>query len=218
MNDDLIKEPNFWDIQKVIIWDGESCNLNLVDLDNKPWNWGILVCEGEKIIKEHNLLIKWPELKISKQAAQITRFDPDLIQRKGIDPLIALDILDSYIYDESYWLIGHNILFFDVYLHNIHRLNCNKKSDYSYINRIIDTNSLAKGIKNSIKYNKKTDNLLAYQYKVGGIRTKGIKTNLTFLGKELEIDVDYNNLHQGINDCFLLKDIWNKWLKYHVVI
>ena len=50
MNDDLIKEPNFWDIQKVIIWDGESCNLNLVDLDNKPWNWGILVCEGEKII------------------------------------------------------------------------------------------------------------------------------------------------------------------------
>ena len=46
---------------------------------------------------------------------------------------------------------------------------------------------------------------------------KGVKTNLTALGKEFEIDVDYNNLHDAVNDLILNIKVWDK-LKWQIEI
>ena len=47
---------------------------------------------------------------------------------------------------------------------------------------------------------------------------KGLKTNLTLLGKEAGIEFDYNNLHDALNDVRLLQLIWDKWIKWNVEI
>jgi len=55
--------------------------------------------------------------------------------------------------------------------------------------------------------------------KVGAISTmvKGIKTNLTSLGKEYNIDHEYDKLHNAIVDLRLNLKVWNK-LKYQIEI
>jgi DNA polymerase III epsilon subunit-like protein len=213
---DLIRFNNSFDY---IIIDGESCNLNLQDPNNLAWQFGLLECKGNEIIKENNIYIKWPKLSVSKDAARITRFSMDIIDEKGISPKEAMGILDDYIYNNKYRIIFHNGLRFDVYLHNNCRKSLGIKPDYSYINRTIDTDALAKGIKLNHKYDGANNNdFLAYQYKMSSIVRKGLKTNLTLLGKENGIEFDYENLHNGINDCFLLHLVWNKWIKYNIDI
>ena len=61
------------------------------------------------------------------------------------------------------------------------------------------------------------DDLLEYQYKAYHTIKKGVKTNLTALGKEFEIDVDYNNLHDAVNDLILNIKVWDK-LKWQIEI
>lgn len=46
---------------------------------------------------------------------------------------------------------------------------------------------------------------------------KGVKTNLTALGKEYGIDHDYDNLHNALVDLDLNLKIWNK-IKWQVEI
>lgn len=203
---------------KYIFYDFECCSLNLWDIHNKPWQLGLLEVEGEKVIKEHNFYIWWEDLRISKEAAQVTRFNYDLYKQKAQDANKVLDVFDSFLYNPEYLIVGHNQLNFDVYIHKIFRRNLNKNSDYSYINRCIDTNALAKGIKKNFKFNRERDNLLAYQYRMLNWVERGLKTNLTLLGKENNIEFDYDSLHSGINDVFLMRLIWDKWIKWGVDI
>ena len=82
--------------------------------------------------------------------------------------------------------------------------------------KFIDTNCVAKGVKMGLSY-APNDDLLAYQYKMYHKKQKGLKTNLTALGKEFEIGHDYDNLHNAIVDLKLNLKIWNK-LKWQIEI
>ena len=62
---------------------------------------------------------------------------------------------------------------------------------------------------------KNGDDLMEYQYMTYHKRQKGIRTNLTALGKEFDIDVDYDNLHDAVNDLMLNIEVWNK-LKWQI--
>jgi len=110
-----------------------------------------------------------------------------------------LNKFEKYLYDDSYLIIGHNILGFDVYIHSIHRILCGKTYDYSYINRVIDTNCLARSIKNQVS-NSEEDDLLSFQYKLLNLRTKNIKTNLKQLCKDYQIIFDETRLHEALYD------------------
>lgn len=205
--------------QKYIVYDFETCGLSLSSLDNKPWQLGLLVCENNQIIERHNFYIKWDNLNISKEAAIVTKFNKEDYLRKAQDSKYCLDILEKYLYNKDYLCLFHNGLQFDVYIHNIYRKLLGLKTDYSYINRCIDTNALAKGIKLGIKYDKYQDNdLLAYQYRMLSIRQKGLKTNLTQLGQENNIEFQYDRLHDGVKDCELLWLIWTKVIRWQIDI
>ena len=67
--------------QKYICFDFETCNLNLLSPDNKPWQLSYIITEGYKTVKEKDCHIKWPDLKRSEEARKITRFDDEKYKR-----------------------------------------------------------------------------------------------------------------------------------------
>lgn len=199
----------FKDKQKYFLFDLETCHLNLSSTDNKPWQIGYILGEGKNIIDMKAHMIKWDELNITEGAARVTHFNRDNYLSRAVDPILILDEIEQYIYNDEYIILGHNILGFDVYIHNIWRRLLGRKTDYSYISRCLDTNALAK----SIKLNRnlgKNENLTAFQYRLLDHKEKGLKTNLTVLGKEYGIDFDPEKLHDAGNDVDLNWKIWNK--------
>ena len=153
--------------QKYLLFDYETCNLNLISGNNKPWQLAFLVIENNKIVEEKDYWLKWDDLKVSPEAAKITGFTQAKYKKHAVDPKLALDHFEKYLYDDSYIKVGHNLLGFDVYMHNLHRklINPNAESDFSYSQQLVDTLCLAKALKKQIKLNKE-DDFLAWQYRI----------------------------------------------------
>ena len=195
--------------QRYLIFDCETCNLNLMDTQNVPWQWSWVDCTIQNVINKGNAFVKWPVINISLKVAQMTGFYQHTIDEEGIPPEEALERLDALIYDPQYRLIVHNGLNFDVFLHNIHRRLVGKPTDYSYLDRLIDTNALARAIKLEAKPQKDED-LLAFQYKFANDRTKGIKSSIESLCKEFDIYYDFEAAHDARWDVETLTKIWQK--------
>ena len=174
MTEDLLRFKNN---QKYLIFDYETCNLNLGLTANKPWQLGFLVCQGKKIIDKKDFYISWDDLKVSADAARITGFSKSKYNRLKKDANNVLEEFEKYLFNDEYIIIGHNVLGFDVYIHNLHRKLLKKPSNYSYINRVIDTNCIARGLKNDISFSKDSK-LIEWQYKLLHHRVRGVKTNL----------------------------------------
>lgn len=83
------------------------------------------------------------------------------------------------------------------------------KNPNGLVSKFIDTNALAKGYKLGVPYNSK-ENFITYQYRMMDTRAKGVKTNLTAMGREFTIDHDYDNLHNALVDLHLNKKVWDK--------
>ena len=196
--------------QKYIVFDFETEGLNL--RYSRPWQLGFIIAEGDRVLKEYDFHIDFADLDISEDAKRITRFDQVVHDREKKDKEKVLDFFDSYLYNPDYLLIGHNVLGFDVYIHNILRLSCSKSSDYSYMERILDTNCLAKAYKMGLK--RPEENLTLWQCKLNNYIRKGLKTNQQALLKEFDIEFDREKLHDAIYDVKMTlrlfhKLIWN---------
>lgn len=204
--------------QKYVCFDFETCSANLQSPTNLPWQLGLILCQGTKILERKCFYLKWNPLPMTEGAARVTKFNFRKYQELATDPAPILEYLESYLYNPEYLVMYHNGLGFDSYVHNIYRRKLGKqKPDWSYLSRVIDTHALAKGIKEGLPY-RKEDNFLVYQYKLLSIIKKGLKTNLTLLGKENSIEFDYDTLHDGLNDVILMKLVWDKWIKWNVEI
>ena len=68
--------------------------------------------------------------------------------------------------------------------------------------------SLARGLKSGELFKSDKD-FLEYQYKMINYIRKGMKTSLSALGKENDIDHDYDNLHDALVDLELNIKVWN---------
>jgi DNA polymerase III epsilon subunit-like protein len=208
MNEELLR---FNKNQKYLIFDYETCNLNLNHRGNKPWQLGFLLAQGNRVLEKHDFYLGWDDLIMSKEAERITRFSRAKYDRLKQDSKKCLDEFEKYLYNEEYLIVGHNILGFDVYIHNIHRVLLNLKPDYSYIDRVLDTNCLARGVKNEIAFSK-NDSMINYQYKLLHLRTKGIKTNLKQLCKDYSLGFDESKLHEALYDVEKTFEVLNKIL------
>ena len=201
MDDHLIRFNNK---DELVFIDLETLNLCLNVCNNLPWQISMLKVVGNEIIDYKDMYVKG--------AADITRFDPAKLERLGIDPKLAVETMVEWL-DSSYKIIGHNVLNFDIY---IIKGICEKfgKPWRHYVNKMIDTNCIARGIKYG-ELPKKDDDITEYQYRLANCPRKGIKTNLTALGKEFSIEHDYDKLHDAIVDLKLNLKVWNK-LKYMI--
>jgi DNA polymerase III epsilon subunit-like protein len=205
-----------FDKEKTIVFiDCETLNLCLNKCHNLPWQVSMIKIKGDKEIANKDFYIKWDtHLKISEDAARITRFSQTKMDKKGIPPEEAFPTIQDWL-DNSDIIIGHNILGFDIYLikdlYEIHGADWKP-----LLSKSIDTNCLARGIKIGPEY-RQGDDLLAWQYRMYHTRKKGVRTNLTALGKEYEIDHNYDKLHNALVDLQLNVKIWNK-LKWQLEI
>lgn len=195
--------------------DCETFNLCLNFCQNLPWQVSMIKSVAGKKVDEQDLFIKWDtNLKISKEAKKITRYDQKKVDRlsKSFDdvfPIIS-DWLDSCDY-----IVGHNVLGFDLYLIKEMYLLKGRRIDH-LVDKVIDTNCIAKGVKFPIP-KMRNESLIDYQYKLLHTRKKGVKTNQLALGKDYKIEHDYDKLHDAIVDLELNLKIWNK-LKFQADI
>ena len=148
MKDELLRYNNK---QKYLIFDFETSNLNLVNLSNRPWQLSFIIATKDKVLEKHDHFLKWKDLKVSEGAKIATRFDYTKYKVKSEDPLPILRKFDKLLYDKKYKIVGHNLLGFDIYVHNALRKSLGLKSDFSYLTRLIDTNCLARGYKARFK-------------------------------------------------------------------
>ena len=206
-----------YDKKKTIVFiDCETFNLCLNSCHNLPWQVAMIKLSGDKITASKDFLIKWDtKLKIGEEAARITRYSDKAMQKKGIPPEEAFPTVRDWL-DNADHIIGHNILGFDIYL--IKDYYKHMGLDYKHLmHKIIDTNCLARGIKYDLPY-KQEQGLLTYQYKVvHERRRKGVRSSLSYMGKEFNIEHDYSKLHNALVDLELNVKVWNK-LKWQIDI
>jgi DNA polymerase III epsilon subunit-like protein len=213
MDEDLLR----YDKDKEIVFiDCETFNLCLNEFHNLPWQIAMIKYKGNRIVKSWDIYIKWDtELKISKEAAEITKFNRRTYESKAIDSLQAFKTISDQL-DNCDYIAGHNLLGFDIYLLKSYYRAMGR--DYKHlVDKTIDTNYLARGMKYGIPYKRNEITLAEYQYKILHKIQKGVRTNLKALGKEYNIEYNYDGLHDALVDLELNIKIWDK-LKWSVEI
>lgn len=182
-----------------LFFDLETEGLNLGY--SRPWQIAYGVANNHRIIDIKTKYIKWNDINVAKGAAIVTGFSKKEYFEKAEDPKLVFDEFDSYIQDNKYILVGHNILSYDFQIYQVWRRALGLKDNYSFINRFIDTNCLSKAYKKGLVPD--TKNFFQWQLKLSNYIEKGLKTNLQAMGKEFQIDFDYKNLHRADNDIKL---------------
>ena len=94
MKEDLLR---FNKSQKYLIFDFETCNLNLASSRNKPWQLAFLICNGNNILESKDFYIKWDDLQVSKDAAKITGFKRAKYNKLAVDAKVVLKEFESYL-------------------------------------------------------------------------------------------------------------------------
>lgn len=205
MDDHLLR----FDKEKVYCFiDFETENLCLNSCHNLPWQVAMIKTVNGKKIDEKNFYIKWPRgLSVSKEAARITRFNIKRYEEVAIPHDEIFPTVEDWL-DNSDYVLGHNILGFDLYLIKDYYKKMGK--NYKHLPRkIIDTMCVARGVKYNEPYKHEND-FLAWQYKMLHTYKKGVKTSLVALGKEFDINHNYEKLHNAIVDLELNVKVWNK--------
>ena len=188
--------------------DCETENLSLNLARNLPWQISMIKVKGEEKLDFKDYYVEWDrDLNISKEAARITRFNYKKYKSSAIHIDEIFPTLDDWLNNCDY-IVGHNLLGFDMYLIKGIYERAGEKYRH-FMPKIIDTLSIARGIKISEEY-KPGDNFLEYQYKMINVIRKGMKTSLSALGKQYDIDHDYDNLHDALVDLELNIKVWNK--------
>jgi DNA polymerase III epsilon subunit-like protein len=197
--------------QKYMVFDFETCNLNLVSEHNKPWQLAFLIYHGDKLVESNDYHIYWEDLRMSDGARKVTGFKESKYKRLAKPAEEVLEHFEKYLYDDEYINLGHNILGFDIYIHNIFRRLLGKKADYSYLSRSIDTLCLAKAIHKEIDFTE-DDQFLSWQFKLNSVHERGMRLNLGACCKTYEVDFDPAKLHDALYDIQKNYEVFKKML------
>ena len=145
MNDQLLR---FDKKQKYLVLDTETEGLNLIK--SRPYQISWIIAQGDNILEKNDRHIWWDDLHMSEDAARITKFNYNYYKSKAEDPEVVWADFSKELYNPEYKVVGQNLLGFDVYMINIWRKLMGLTSDYSYVDRIIDTLSLARASRRRI--------------------------------------------------------------------
>ena len=197
--------------KKLVFIECETYNLCLNFCHNVAWQISMISTDGTYKKDERDFYIKWDTpFKISDDAKRITRYNESFVNKNGKEPKDVFPIIKKWL-DGADYIVGHNIIGFDIYL--IKEMYKMFGEDYKHlVPKLIDTNCIARGVKMEIPY-KPEEDFTEYQYRIVNTRRKGVRSSLTALGKEFNIDHDYDKLHNAIVDLELNLKVWNK-LKY----
>ena len=187
--------------QKYLVIDTETEGLNLHS--SKTWQLSWIVCQGNKILEEHDKFIAHKNLNIPEVVAKLTGFDWTKYRNKSKSLSEVWSQFESYLFDPQYIIVGQNLLGFDVYMLALLQKMLGQQPGYSYLPRIYDTRALAKAYREDLE--KPKDNFLSWQYKIINDRTLKAKVSQGTLLKFFDIDHDESKLHDALYDikkCF----------------
>ena len=194
---------------KLLLFDAETQRLNLLH-DNLPFEWAFTEAVKNKVIRNHQYYLNWPDFRMSEDAARITRFQQSWVTN-GHDPEFVLDAWEGYALKPDVLLIGHSILGFDAYIWNLWRKALGRGPTWEFLPRMIDTNVLARAYKMGWKPDTSSpEAFLAWQYKVMNTPVKGVKTNLTQMCKDLGVEIDETKTHSAGYDLFINLQVYWK--------
>ena len=191
MNESLLR---FDKKQRYVVFDTETEGLNLVT--SRPWQVAWLLVQGDKIIDKRDFFIHWPNLNVSEGAARVTGFSYNDYAKKSVPPNVVWEKFSEDLYDKNNLIVGQNLLGFDVYMVNVWRKLMGMDADYSYVDRIIDTKSLATAIAKDMPVEK--DNFINWQYRLLNHKERGLRTSQATLLKKYNIDHDPKRLHDAL--------------------
>jgi DNA polymerase III epsilon subunit-like protein len=193
---------------KFCVFDFETEDLNLYTA--KPWQFACVVGTNDCIIRKHDMLLRWPDLNISKEAEQITRFDRLKWEAHSIDPKKVFETIHNE-FEEADWIAGHNILGYDIH---VYRSSCRRLGikPYPIEKKAIDTMACGKGIKLEIFY-KPGQKFLSYQMQLADfpVIKRGFATLSTF-AKLYDIHTEENRLHDALYDVTINFEVLKKML------
>lgn len=187
-----------------MIWDKETEGVNL--RFSRPWQvaWSLgTLDELPPIIDAY----PWfPDLKVSKVAARITRFDFNEYKSKARDPHEILAEFEKPFLNPEYIKAGHNIYGLDIPAYLTFRRALGLPANYDFLHQsiFIDTNNIAKARKKNIPIpDIRSKEFITFNFRMSAFHEKTLKTNLALTAKEFGIQFDYDSLHRGNNDVVL---------------
>ncbi len=184
--------------------DKETEGLNL--FASRPWQVAWLVADAKNVYEREEHYIWWPDLKVSQQAALITRFNPAVYKERAEDPRKILDRMEERLYDPSLDIVGQNF-FYDGYIHKTLRRLCGLPPDYSWMTRMYDTNCLSKAYRKGLTPD--LNNFLAWQWRAQSIHEK-LKTRLETMCGEFGIPFDPYRAHEALYDVDMTRLLYEK--------
>lgn len=198
--------------QEYITLDTETESLNTAYAKPFQVSFSVWSLNGQK--EFHDYFVWWEDLKMSRGAATITRFNFDEYKSKARDPKEILEIVESYIHNPKYKIAAHNYLGYDQMIIGAWRRALGLKTDYSYIYqpfKVYDTVALSKAYKKGIKPDiSSSNNFLAHQFRLADYVEKGLRTSLSTMTKEFNIPTDVSRLHTADYDIELNAKIFEK--------
>ena len=209
--------------KKFLFIDFETFNLNHHSDFNLPWQVGLIFLETNggpngkiknRELCRHDLYLKWDtDLQIGEEARKITGYTEKRFQQRCIPQEKAFETVYDLV-EKCDYIVGHNVLGFDIYLlRNWYKAHGKKYDQLPY--KVLDTFAMAKSIGLNYGYKSAECSLLDFQLKMINIRKKGLRTSLGALGKSYNIQHDATKLHDALADLELNIKIWEK-LKYEI--
>lgn len=194
------------------IFDTETESLNLA-IQNRPWELAYGVVENGELKSSHQRFIWWSDLNIGKRAAQVTRFDYKKYKEKAEDPHIVYEDFRVFLEDEDTYLVSQNGLKFDIYMIKTWLSEAGLWNGYgSWVERMVDINPIFKAFQKNVMFD--DDNFMTLQYGWANLHERGLKSNLTFMCKHFNIEIDETRTHEGLYDMVLTSQCLNR-LIYH---
>lgn len=189
------------------VFDTESNGLNL--LFSQPFQLSWVIADNRGVIETHDRFIKWPDFKMSEEAARVTKFNMQAYLAKAEEPSAVFADFKKVLFDPKTIICAHNGFNFDIFMLRILMKACGETNYWGYLPRLIDTKVLSIAYQKNIKYDGSTP-FLVWQYKVNSIIEKGLKSSQQFMLDLFEIPYEKDRLHEALYDITKLYEILKK--------
>lgn len=194
--------------------DAETESLNLVF--SRPWQVGRVsfTLNDNFDHLDLNKYIWWKDLKVSRDAARITRFNYQEYKERAEDPVKVLEEVEDRLHSKDIKLVNQNLIGFDSMVLNAWRRALGKKQIYSWMHepfKCYDTLAISRAIKKGEKPDTSSpENFLAWQIRMLSIKREKLKCGLGTIAKELGAIVDDNKLHDALYDVIQVREVFRK--------
>ena len=192
--------------RRYIVPDKESEGLNL--FFSRPWQLAYIIADSKTIYESVMEYIWWPDLDVSKEAAAKTNFNYTVYKEQAQPPEKMLARYEERMHDPSIKdIVGHNF-FFDGYMHNVLRRCVGKAPDWSWRDKLCDTDALSRGYRMGLQPD--MTHFLGWQYKMQSVRNSKLKTKLGQMCTEMGVEFNEADAHRADYDVVKTRGLFEK--------